>query len=57
MNEQEYIGYKKILQENVFRGSIAKSHVTLMEVSRHVVSLVLVDRLKELGMKQESLFY
>ena len=54
---QEYKGYKKILQENVFHGSIVNIHVTLMELSRHVVSLELANRLKELGMKQESLFY
>jgi hypothetical protein len=55
MNGQEYKGYKNILQENVFHGSIGKIHVTLMEVSRYIVSLELAARLKELGMKQESL--
>jgi hypothetical protein len=57
MNRQEYKGYKKILQDNVFHESIAKIHVTLIELSRHTVSLEPVDRLKELGMKQERLFY
>ena len=54
---QEYKGYKKILQENVFHRSIDKIYVTLMKLSRHIVALELSYRLKELGMKQESLFY
>jgi len=36
---QEYKGYKKRLQENVFTGLIEKINVTLIELSRPVVTL------------------
>jgi hypothetical protein len=41
MSEQEYKGYKKILQANVFHGSRTKVNVTLIALSRHVVALEL----------------
>ena len=53
----EYKGYKIKLQEKVFHGSIEKMNVTLMALSRQVVSLELKDRPKEPEIKRESLFY
>ena len=54
---EEYKGYNKVLQENVFNELIMKINVTFMEPSRQAVALERIHRLKELGMKQESLIY
>ena len=57
MSSLEYKGYNKELQEKVFRGSITYMHVTLIALLRQGGSLVRAYRLKDLGVKQESLFY
>ena len=41
MSRQEYKGYKKILQENVFNRLIEKMNVTLIELSKQMVTLEL----------------
>jgi hypothetical protein len=41
MSEQKDKGYKKILQANVFHGSMTKGNVTLIALSRQVVALEL----------------
>ena len=46
MSQQEYKGYKKILQEIVFYGSIDKNNLTLIELLRQVVTLELGKRSK-----------
>jgi hypothetical protein len=48
---QEYKGYKKILQENVFHGLNEKMNVTLMALSQYRVPLELEDRFKALEIK------
>ena len=57
MSSLEYKGYNKELQEKVFRWSITYMNVTLIALLRQGGSWALAHRLKELGMKQESLFY
>jgi hypothetical protein len=48
MSEQKYKGYKKILQANVFHRSMTKGNVTLIALSRQVVTLELSYSLNRL---------